>query len=139
MVTETNKAVARTFYEAITAYNEGDEQALERVLAPSFVNHRPLEGQTPDIAGLKMPAFHRAFSQIHVTLLDQIAEDDKVVDVTSWSLLHTGEFMGIPPSGKRISYTEINVLRIVDGMIVERWGLPDEINILRQLGIVSPQ
>ncbi|EFH80788.1 ester cyclase [Ktedonobacter racemifer] len=139
MLTEANKAVARDFYEAIKAYNEGDELALERVLAPSFVNHRPLAGQTPDIEGLKLPAFHQAFSQIHVTILDQIAEEDKVVDVTAWSLLHTGEFMGVPATGKRISYTEINVLRVVDGMVVERWGLPDEIHILQQLGIVSLQ
>jgi len=134
---DDNKALARSFYAAIAAYNARNEAALEGVIAPTFVNHRPLAGQRSDIEGLKLPAFHHAFTDIHVTIQDQIAEGDKVVDITTWSLTHVGEFMGSPPTWKQIVYTEMNVLRIAKGMIVERWGLPDELSILQQLGVLS--
>jgi predicted ester cyclase len=51
----------------------------------------------------------------------------------------TGEFMGIPASGKKISITEMNMVRIANGKAVERWGQANAMAMMRQLGVIPEQ
>jgi predicted ester cyclase len=79
-----------------------------------------------------------AFSDNEVTVDDQIAEGDKVV--TRWSSkgTHSGEFFGIPATGKRVAGKGIGISRIVDGKIVEEWGESDMLGMMQQLGVIPP-
>jgi predicted ester cyclase len=74
-----NKAIARRFNEEV--WGKGDEAALEELLAPSFVDHDALPGQTPDLQGHRqvLAAFRGAFPDLDVATEDVVAEGDKVV------------------------------------------------------------
>jgi predicted ester cyclase len=81
--------------------------------------------------------FREALPDWHSDLLQLVAEDDIVVERFRASGTHTGgPLMGVPPSGRTLVIDGINIFRIEDGRIVERWGRLDELGLLRQLGVV---
>jgi predicted ester cyclase len=63
-----------------------------------------------------------------------IAEGDKVVARNTVTGTHRGEYMGIAPTGKSVTYNEILVFRMADGRIAETWGVVDVFSQLHQLG-----
>jgi steroid delta-isomerase-like uncharacterized protein len=81
--------------------------------------------------------YHSASSDVHPTINDMIAEDDKVV--TRWTTRGThdkGEMLGVPPTGKQIEVTGITVNSISEGKIAADWTVWDSLGLLRQLGAV---
>lgn len=79
---------------------------------------------------------HHAFPDLHVTIEDLIEEDDKVVARNTVTGTHQGEYMGLPGTGKSITYNEIFIVRFEDGRIAETWGVVDVLAQMRQLGLV---
>ena len=77
--------------------------------------------------------FFKAFSNIHTTVEDQIAEGDKVASRVTMEVDHTGEYQKIPPTGRRIRISFIDIGRVASGMIIEEWTEFDMLSILRQL------
>ena len=75
-------------------------------------------------------------SNLHFHVEDCFAEDDKVMIINTITGNHTGEFMGIPPTGRPFSVIEVTAVRIKEGKIVEEWGFPDMFSLLQQLGNV---
>jgi predicted ester cyclase len=67
---------------------------------------------------------------------DLIAEDDKVVIRNTVTGTHLGEYRGVPPTGKSVSYNEMFILRFADGRIAEVWGVVDVYAQLKQLGMI---
>lgn len=135
MTVDENKAVVRRFNEITQQFfRDGNVSGLDEVCAPNFVLHGP--GMPPDLAGLKqmVPVFRTAFPDVEVVTEDLVAEGDRVVDRVTVRGTHRGEFMGIPPSGKRFEMQEIHIARIVDGKIVERWTQFDMFGLLHQIG-----
>jgi predicted ester cyclase len=79
-------------------------------------------------------AFRAAFSDVHMELVDLIAEDDKVVGRFRCSGTHTGPWLGIAPTGRRFEQVdEVAILRVKDGRFVDYWALEDTAGRLRQL------
>jgi len=103
------------------------------------VDHAAAPGTPPGIAGVKAfhDAFHAAFSGLHADIHQQVAEDDMVVTRKTFRGTHTGDFMGIPPTGKEVELGVIDIVRIRDGQIAEHWNQLDQLGLLRQLGVVS--
>jgi predicted ester cyclase len=136
-MSEENKAVVRRFSELFEEFwRTGDVDALDEVLPPDFVQHQP--GSPPDREGFKqsLPMFRAAFPDMRYTVEDMVAEGDKVVDRISWQATHQGEMMGIPPTGNTVRVTAIHMSRIAEGKIVERWGQPDMLGMMQQLGAI---
>jgi predicted ester cyclase len=77
------------------------------------------------------------FPDYQTVIDDLIAEGDKVAARITMSGTHTGSFMGIPPTGKFISFTGMYIARIADGKIIEHWGEEDSVSLLQQLGAMS--
>lgn len=77
-----------------------------------------------------------AFSNIQVTIEDIIAEEDKVVPRFTARGTHTGEFVGITPTGKEVNLMQISIDRVSGGKIVEHWGLAHQMALMQQLGFV---
>ena len=75
-----------------------------------------------------------AFPDFKATIDDLVAEGDKVVIRQTWTGTHKGEFMGVPPTGKSVSFGVIDILRIAGGKVVEHWGLMDSMSLMQQLG-----
>ena len=138
MSAEENKAIARRGYEAI---NQNNLDALDEVVASDITDHDPAPGQAPGLEGVKQwfSSMHSAFSDFRMNVEDMIAEGDKVVARVSLSGTHQGEFMGIDPTGNRVTITGIDILRInAEGKIVEHWGNFDDLSMMQQLGVMEP-
>ena len=82
-------------------------------------------------------ALRSGFPDFQTTIEDLIAEGDKVAVRISWQGTHKGELMGIPPTGKHVKVTEMQIYRMTDGKIIERWVETDVFGMMQQLGIIS--
>ena len=135
MSTEENKALARRLHEEWD--KKGYSGAVD-LLAPDFVAHLPGASQPLNLAAYQQygGAFDAGFSNTKHTILDQIAEGDKVVTRVSWHATHTGNFQGIPPTGKQVTMTGLNIIRVANGKVPEFWGEFDALGLLQQLGAV---
>jgi steroid delta-isomerase-like uncharacterized protein len=139
MSPEEIKALERHIIEE---HNKGKVAAMavmDEVLATDFVMHGNTESE--DIHGLKnvkqsMAEYFNAFPDIHYTLDDIIVEGDKAVIRCTMIGTHKGEFMGIPPTNKKVKVREIGIDRVVGGKIVEEWGISDTLDLMQQLGVV---
>lgn len=135
MSPEENKALVRRYVEAI---HRGDIDEGEELLAPNFVFHMP---GTPD--PLSREAFRQlflglltAFPDLAITNEDLIAEGDKVVGRWITRGTHQGNLWGIPPTGKQVTITSMDINRIADGRIAERWHEYDALGMMQQIGVV---
>jgi predicted ester cyclase len=81
----------------------------------------------------------RGLPDLHLTIEDLIAEGDKVVMRASVTGTHQGEYMGLPPTGKSITYNEIFIFRFAGGRIAEMWGVVDVFSQMKQLGVIPAQ
>jgi steroid delta-isomerase-like uncharacterized protein len=133
-----NKQLVETFIQEL--FTKGDLEAVDRYLAPTFVNHdAPLPGAPQGPAGMRLAAdlYRRALPDWHSDLEHLIAEGDMVVEIFTACGTHRGELMGVSGTGKTLTLRGINVFRIEDGRIVERWGRLDEAGLLQQLGLFA--
>ena len=135
----TNKATCKHFHDAI---NTGDAElisnAIDEVFRPDVLIRTPLPVQATGAQAMKevFGRLRRAFPDLHVAVEDVIAEGDKVVSRNVVTGTHQGEYMGLPPTGKSVTYNEIFVLRFVSGRIAETWGVVDVLSQMRQLGAI---
>jgi steroid delta-isomerase-like uncharacterized protein len=131
------KALTHRFFEET---NKGEAAAIavtEQSVATNFVFH----GATgEDIRGLKdfkqhVSELYRAFPDNHVTIDDMVVEGDKIA--TRWTLTgtHKGEFMGIPPTNKKVKMWAITIDRVAGGKFVEEWERLDTWGFMQQLGL----
>jgi predicted ester cyclase len=91
-------------------------------------------GDFPDALKKALARRRTAFSDIHVTVDDQVAEGEKVSTRRTWRATHRGPYRGVAPTGKQMTWTQISVVRFSQGRIVEDWAVADELSILQQLG-----
>jgi steroid delta-isomerase-like uncharacterized protein len=123
-----------------SAVNSGDAEAISRtideVVAPDLLFHAPVPMGTTGVQALKnvWTVLLRAFPDLHVTIEDTVAEGDKVVFRNTVTGTHRGEYRGLEPTGRSVSYGEIFVMRFAGGRIAEIWGVVDVFSQMRQLG-----
>lgn len=135
MTTDQNKALMRRFLEASIA---DDQAAFKELLAPSFVAHIPGGPQNRETFLLHNNVFNVAFSDRQISVEDLIVEGDKVVARITWSGVHSGNFQGLPPTGKQVKIGAFIVERIKDGKSVEHRSLFDQRGMMQQLGLIPP-
>jgi steroid delta-isomerase-like uncharacterized protein len=131
-----NKNTVTSFIDAL--FTKGDPGAVDEYLAEDFVDHDPPMGGSSSREGMRAAGvmFRTAFPDWHSDLGVLVGEDDLVVEQFTASGTQQGEIFGVPPSGKTVSLPGINIWRVRDGRIVERWGRLDDLGLLRQLGLV---
>jgi steroid delta-isomerase-like uncharacterized protein len=124
-------------YEEI--FNAGNLDVADELIAPDAVDHQGLPDSPPGPDGLKQLAwmYRSAFPDLSITVEDIIASDDKVVARTTMRGTHEGELMGIPPTGRAVEVSGIDIVRFVDGRMVEHWGNQDNMGMMRQLGLIE--
>ena len=135
MSTEQNKAVVRQLIEEVI--NQKNLSLGEELMAADYIEHEETPPGIPTgIEGTKIlfTMLHSAFPDFKATIKDLIAEGDKVVVYMTWSGTQQGEWMGMPPSGKRMSIGVIDIFRVAGGKLVEHWGLTDSMAMMQQLG-----
>jgi predicted ester cyclase len=122
----------------LKAMNASNYEDLEQVFDASFVDHHP-GFNLNSFADYKnaLKAAHQAI-KIQATLDEIIALDSKVITRATLTGKHVDLFLGIPPTGKEVSWTTTEIWRIDRGQFVERWAQDDLLGLLRQLGISLP-
>jgi predicted ester cyclase len=135
MTTDIKRTAERIPLEVLNGGNFG---LLDELLATEFVDHSPQPGVPPTREGLKQSAtaLKTAFPDLRYTIEDAIVCGDQIVHRLSATGTMTGDFMGIPATGKQATWTEIHIGRGVNGRLTEHWGLVDQLGMLVQLGIV---
>jgi steroid delta-isomerase-like uncharacterized protein len=134
-MSEQNKAFVRRLIEEVIG--RGNFALVDELVAPNYVGHSS-SPETNTREGHKqfLAALRRAFPDLELKVEDQIAEGDKVV--TRWTAYgtHKSEFAGIPPTGRRVVMTGIDIDRVANGKLVECWTQSDDLSMLQQIGAV---
>lgn len=128
---EQNKAIVRGYLKELI--NENNLSAVETYL-DSGVIFNGSTGFKQRLAEMNK-SMRGAFPDLRVTLEDQIGEGDRVATRVTFHGTHKGEFRGIPPSGKSVSYSGIAIDKIRAGKIVEMWHEANTLSLLQQIGI----
>jgi steroid delta-isomerase-like uncharacterized protein len=113
-----------------------DPDVVDDFFAPGFVSHNNPPGFPPGVEGVKrfFTMFRDAFPDVEVEIDEMVVEGDRVAAATTFTGTHQGELMGVAPTGRRVSVTGIDIVRVADGKIVEHRGLTDIVGLMRQLG-----
>jgi steroid delta-isomerase-like uncharacterized protein len=135
----SNKAKVRRFCDAS---NSGDAEVISRTIdelvEPDVLIRTPMPLETTGAEAVKevFARLHRAFPDLHITIEDLVEEGDKVGFRNTVTGTHQGEYMGLPPTGKTVTYHEIFIARFARGRIAETWGVVDVLSQMKQLGAI---
>jgi predicted SnoaL-like aldol condensation-catalyzing enzyme len=113
---DENRAVVRRWIE--TFNNPYTPQTEVDVLAPGYIAHAP------------------AFPDLRLTVEDIFSTEDMVAARVAFRGTHRGEFQGIPPTGKEVAFSSIEIDRMVDGKVAEHWFELDLLGLMGQLGAI---
>lgn len=122
-MSEQNKTRFKRYVDEV--YHKRNVAFIDEFLDPNLVEHRE------DIY-----AFLGAFPDLYITVEDLIAEGDKIVGRVTLTGTHQGELMGIPATGKKVSFSEILIARISNGKVVELSEVGDTMTMMQQLGVI---
>ena len=133
------KRIANTWIEK--GWQQGDSGVVDELHAPDFVDHDP-GGRSSDNEGFKLgiERLFAAFPDLQAEVEDLVVDADTDSVAVRWSATgtHRGPYLGAEPSGCTVVFKGIEIIRIRDGLITERWGEWDGIDLLEQLGRVRP-
>jgi predicted ester cyclase len=127
------KAVARRTLEEIFPAN--DTAALAETMCDDFINHEAPPGTPPGLGSVSyfMNMLAGAFSDQRWTVSQLIADGDMVALRCTHSGRHTGDFLGLPATGRSFSYQQMHILRFRNGKAAEHWAVRDDAALMRQL------
>jgi steroid delta-isomerase-like uncharacterized protein len=126
----------KTQEEFGAAVSEGKLDKIRELMTAGVVDHDPAPGQGPGPEGFIrfFEKFREAFPDLKVTGDYVVIDDNNIAAAYTFTGTHKGTFMGIPPTGRKISARGVQIARFENGKIAERWGSSDELGILRQIG-----
>jgi len=138
MSAEELKALGRHYIEELNKGKATALAAIDELYATDFVFHGGGGEETRGIENYKQSVieFFNAFPDLHWTIDDIIVEGDKVVARFTLTGTHEGEFMGIPPTNRKVTMWVISIDRAVGGKFVEEWERMDTLGFMEQLGLV---
>lgn len=137
MTTQENKALAARPHEEI--FNQGNLALAHEIFSPEFTwyeAHLPPLPRGPEAIEMFAGMLRAAFPDLQLLLEDTIAEGDRVVNRWRFRGTQRGEFYGVPPTGREVTISGIDVWRIKDGKIVENRQIVDNLGLLQQLGAI---
>jgi predicted ester cyclase len=122
---QANKAAVRRLIAEV--FNGGRLEVIDELYTPELA---------PAARGWIAP-FRASFPDVHMEIVDLIAEGDKVVGRFTCSATHLGDWLGHVPTGRRFERVdEVTIFRLRDGRIAHAWSLEDTLSRLRQLGLI---
>ena len=134
-MTDLKDLTRRTWEEMLPA---ADFAALEEVIDPEAVNHDLPPGVPNGFEGVRgtIGMLHAAFSEQRYEVHHVLGEGDTVVIHATMHGRHTGDFFGIPATGREIALRSIHIVRYRDGREIETWALTDRLGLMQQLGVI---
>jgi len=132
--TEKNKEIVLRFNHEVL--EQGNVDAFYELVSPEVINHAAPAG-TPNgqesMHHFLLKVLRVGFPDVKVEIMDQVAEGDKVTTRKVLHGTHTGEFLGIPPSTKRVAIQVIDIIRLHEGRYAEHWGISNIPEIMREI------
>jgi steroid delta-isomerase-like uncharacterized protein len=135
-----NAMIVRDFVNEVIT--RGNIEAAEQYVWEDVIERVPLPGQGPGLDGLKdiLRAMRAGFPDIVFSIQEQITENDKVASRFEWTGTHSGEFLGIPATGRPVRVWGVVIDRLEDGRIKDTRIIMDTLGLMGQLGVLpSPQ
>ena len=133
MSLEENKAIIRKLMEGVYKQNLA---VIDGLVAPDFVEHT-LQLKGSESMKQTVTMLLKGFPDLHVSIEDIAAEADKVWDRVKVTGTHKGEYYGIAPTGKKMTFTGVRIWRIIDGKVAERTSVYDFLDLYKQLGVIK--
>ncbi len=133
------ETVVRTLIEE--GFNRGNLDVCDDLTAPDLIEHQNFgPNHAPGADGVKavIASLRRAYSDFHLEIQQLTVDGDLVWLHMTGSGTHDGPFMGNSPTGRSMRIDVFDLIRVVDGRMVEHWGVPDRLGALFQLGLVQP-
>jgi predicted ester cyclase len=140
MSPDENKALVRRFYDAI--WNRGDLTVIDELISVDFQHsNESHDGPFRGPKGLKghIAETRQIFSDTQITFVEQLAEGDRVVTRYVLKGTQTGAIGSLAPTRRQAECDCVSIIRIVNGQIVDEWGISDKLTILKQLGVLSAE
>jgi steroid delta-isomerase-like uncharacterized protein len=136
MTLEENKKFMNSFIEEVI--NKQNLNTANSIVSKEFIEHVPFPGQGPGREGLifALNSMFLGFPDMKWTVDEQIAEGEKVVTRFTWTGTHKGEFMGIPPTNKRVKVWGVVIDVVRNGLFSESRIIMDSVGLLQQLGVM---
>ena len=132
-----NKALIGRLYEEV--WNQRKFEVINEIISPSHALQAPnVAGSAvgPDAYKRQVLRFLEGYPDLHWTIEDTIAEEDKVVACWTISGTQRGEYLGIPPTNKKVSVDGITIHHIANGKIMDSYSNWDALGMMQQLGVV---
>jgi predicted ester cyclase len=135
MSTNINIAAFRRLIDV--GFTQGDLSVADELVSPDALEHQ--RGSKPGIEGVKatIAILHEWFSDFELTISKITADGDTVWALNRARGINTGSVMGFPPTGKPFEIDVMDVARFKNGLVVEHWGVPDQLGLLIQLGLMQ--
>ncbi len=133
MSKEQNIATQQRFGEAV---NSGNLSAIQDLMTPDVIDHDPApdQGRGPEGFIRFFTQLRTAFPDLAIAVEHLVADEDNVSIAYTMTGTHRGDFLGVRPSGRRVSARGVQIALFRDGLIAERWGSSDQLGILEQVG-----
>jgi ketosteroid isomerase-like protein len=134
---ETNERLFRRIIEE--AWSKGDTAIIDELASPDFVEHQ-YGFLPPDASSVKgrIATLHGAFPDFSMNIEELVSSGDTVWGRMTARGTQEGQFGPIPPTGKRIEISVIDIMRFKDGRLIEHWGVADQFAAMEQLGMKPP-
>jgi steroid delta-isomerase-like uncharacterized protein len=135
-MTRDNATIVRDFVDEVIT--QGNIEAAAQYVWEDVIEQVPLPGQAPGLDGLKgiLRAMRAGFPDIVFSIQEQITEHDKVASRFEWTGTHSGEFLGIPATGRPVRVWGIVIDRLEDGRIKDTRIIMDTVGLMGQLGVL---
>ena len=133
----TNEQLFRLLIEE--GFGKGDVSVFDKHASPDFIEHQ--HGMIPQNAeGVKnaIKYLHQAFADFSLTIEDIVIHEDSVWGRMTGRGTQRGQFGPMPPTGRNIEITVIDIMRFKDGKLIEHWGVADRLAAMEQLGMKPP-
>jgi len=118
-------------------FNRGNLLVVDEIVSTHAKEHQ--RGNEDGVKGIKelIRTLRRWFPDFSMNAEDTVAVGDEVWARLTATGTNLGSVMHRPPTGKKISIDVIDIVRVEDGKIVEHWGVPDQLGMMLQLGLVG--
>jgi predicted ester cyclase len=118
-------------------FSQGDLSVVDEIVAPDCIEHQ--RGSRPGAEGVKdtIRTLRTWFSDFRLTIEDLSVDGDVIWSRNLGQGLNTGSVMGWPATGKTVTVDVIDVVRFKEGKVVEHWGVPDQLGMMLQLGLLE--
>ena len=134
---DKNRQIVTRYFEEV--WNQGRLDVIDELVAPNYVNHSPgTSNPAPGPVGLKpiVAALREGMPDVKFVIQDMVVTPNKVAVRVVMTGTQTGNFFGIPATGRRVSVNQFQIEHIENGKIVEHWRQTDDLGLMRQLGLM---